>query len=113
MGMRHYIRNGTRERLLRGETVNWIANRKSSARYITQVVLSAPPWVDKVEINLLAQWATCMTIVTGKPHNLDHIVPLRHPLVCGLTVPWNLQVITDKQNFSKGNRHNPDQMELW
>ena len=40
----------------------------------------------------------------GIPHEVDHIDPITHPLLCGLTVPWNLQVISATENRRKGNR---------
>ena len=50
---------------------------------------------------------------TGIPHHLDHIIPLTHPRVCGLTVPWNLRIIPSGANCSKGNRWCPEQEELF
>ena len=42
--------------------------------------------------------------LTGINWHVDHIVPLVHPLVCGLHTHNNLQVIPAKVNKLKGNR---------
>lgn len=40
----------------------------------------------------------------GAGYVLDHIVPLRHPQVCGLHVPWNLRVVKRRTNTKKGSK---------
>ena len=44
------------------------------------------------------------TDATGVEHHVDHIVPLRSRVVCGLHCAANLRVITGAENHRKGNR---------
>lgn len=39
-----------------------------------------------------------------RAYHLDHIIPLNHPLVSGLHVSWNCQIITATENCSKSNK---------
>jgi len=62
-----------------------------------------PKWANLEEIDKIYQTARRLTIETGIPHEVDHIVPIRHPLVCGLHVEYNLRVITAQENNKKSN----------
>jgi 5-methylcytosine-specific restriction endonuclease McrA len=66
-----------------------------------------PKWISKEqrkEIELIYEHARECTVLTGDRYVVDHIVPLKGVNVCGLHVPWNLQVLPSDVNDSKGNR---------
>ena len=51
--------------------------------------------------------AALRAAITGIPYHVDHVVPLRSPLVCGLHCIANLSVIPASVNLAKGNRYWP------
>lgn len=65
---------------------------------------ATPPWVDYDAIMTVYIEAAKLTIETGIPHEVDHIVPLKNKRICGLHVPWNLRVIPAEDNRRKSNK---------
>lgn len=65
--------------------------------------LATPNWADVVSIKKLYEKARCMTIESGINYEVDHIIPIKHPLVCGLHVENNLSIIPAFENNIKSN----------
>jgi hypothetical protein len=67
-----------------------------------------PPWVTWAECNVFWDESARKTAETGIQHSVDHIVPLIHPLVCGLHAPANFRVCPLADNQRKSNKWWPD-----
>ena len=67
-----------------------------------------PKWANQFFISEIYGLAALRTRVTGIKWHVDHIVPLKNSLVCGLHCESNLQVIPARYNMSKGNRFSPE-----
>lgn len=65
-------------------------------------------WADRELIRQIYQESRRRTAETGVMWEVDHIVPLRHPLVCGLHSHTNLQIIPQSENRRKSNVIWPD-----
>ncbi len=84
------------------------------ARYHAAVVArrahqkhAIPPWSDPEKIRAIYAEARQRNEAGEKVH-VDHVIPLKNPLVCGLHTPDNLEIIPALDNWSKNNRHWPD-----
>ena len=68
---------------------------------------ATPKWLSpeqKMEIRLKYRLAIEMSRSTGVRHAVDHVIPLQGEEVCGLHVPWNMEVITQDENLKKYNK---------
>ena len=54
-------------------------------------------------IRKIYEKARYLTKTTGIKYVVDHIIPIKHPQVCGLHVENNLRVITENENARKHN----------
>jgi hypothetical protein len=112
MSVLDYFRPKTKEKLMRGERVHWVENNPR-ARYIRACVLSFPPWADRQAMQQVFDAARALETLTGIKHTIDHIVPLNHERVCGLSVHYNMRPLPSAVNSSKGNYWCPEQIELF
>jgi 5-methylcytosine-specific restriction endonuclease McrA len=66
---------------------------------------ACPVWGDKEKIRLVYQKAKEWGF------EVDHVVPIKNEIVCGLHVWANLQLLDKKSNMAKGNKVWPDMPE--
>ena len=79
---------------------------------------ATPKWLSKQQkkaISTIYREARRLTELTGVKHVVDHVHPLTgknqagEVISCGLHVPWNLKVVTEEHNLSKGCRHGAEE----
>jgi len=86
--------------------------QKTMKRYASKTN-QTPKWLTKAhfaEVEGMYEYCKIFNQYISKPENklqVDHIVPLHGKQVSGLHTPWNLQVLTCKENAVKRNNFNP------
>ena len=85
--------------------------RSYSMKRIAQKLQATPKWANEFFIEEAYDLAVLRTQKLGIKYHVDHVVPLKSPLVCGLHWEGNMQVIPAKMNISKSNRYWPDMPE--
>lgn len=80
---------------------------KSNARRAMKMQ-RIPCWQSEDDLWLLDEiyeLAALRSKLTGVPHDVDHVIPLKGRLVSGLHTPTNLQVIPASDNAKKGRKY--------
>lgn len=70
--------------------------------------MAKPIWYRSEKVREMCMEASKLSSDSSLKWHVDHIVPLKSDLVCGLHWHGNMQVITSTENQSKSNRHWPD-----
>lgn len=79
-----------------------------NAKRRSKKLQATPPWLTNEHLSAIRMYYTeskALEKATGIKHHVDHIVPLQGNNVCGLHVPWNLQVLPSDINLAKSNKH--------
>lgn len=106
---KYYLRN--REKILTKKRKYYAENREKeifrSLKYKLRKIKASPLWLYREQIDQIKSFydlAKECEMLTNDKYHVDHIIPLKGENVCGLHVPWNLQVLPAAINISKGNR---------
>ena len=78
-------------------------------KYYATKLSATPVWLTEVhyeDIKAMYLLAKKFEDIFGVAYHVDHIVPLQGKNVCGLHVPWNLQLLPASINLSKNNQYN-------
>lgn len=67
---------------------------------------ATPPWLTDSDKKLIQELYIQAKNMAGNFH-VDHVIPLVHPLVCGLNVLANLKIVEAKVNLKKGASFTP------
>lgn len=119
----YYLKN--KEKISVKAAKNYLKNKEAKKKYVAEwkkanaakvnatcmkrhayKLKATPDWLSDDELWMIEEayhLAKLREKVVGGKWHVDHIIPLRGKIVCGLHVPWNLQVITASENCSKRN----------
>lgn len=91
---------------------NWSTSNRGKSNAIKQKYKAAkkraaPQWLTEWDIFVMEEYyhkADRLKQLTGKEYHVDHIHPLQGETLCGLHVPWNLQILPARLNIQKSNK---------
>jgi len=78
-----------------------------AAKYRAFKIQATPTWLTKSHLEEIESFYTLakeLQWLSDETLEVDHIVPLVGDTVCGLHVPWNLQILSASLNRKKSNK---------
>jgi acyl-CoA reductase-like NAD-dependent aldehyde dehydrogenase len=96
------------KRIKQWNTLNKARRNYLTTKRYTRKKNACPLWLTerhKKEIENFYWLTQDLRVITGENYEVDHIIPLQGKQVCGLHVPWNLQVLPSNLNRKKSNSH--------
>jgi hypothetical protein len=90
--------------LKKGKQIDISGDRRKFYDRNDLLKIVTPKWADKEKIKKIYEESKRLSADTGISYQVDHIIPLKHPLVCGLHVENNLRIITKEENYKKNNK---------
>lgn len=83
--------------------------REYAAQRKSYVKMATPTWLtksQKKDMKSTYELRAKLENMSGVKYHVDHIIPLRGENICGLNVPWNLQILEAGLNMVKSNTYN-------
>jgi uncharacterized Zn finger protein (UPF0148 family) len=89
----------------------WVVNNRAKVNHLAGKRRAAklramPKWLTEEQLNeikVIYIEAKRLESLDYIPRHVDHIIPLQGKDICGLHVPWNLQILTAEENRKKHN----------
>ena len=97
----HYSKN--KETILKRRRENNHTKIENNRKRKIRIKKQTPSWYEKNAIQELYRRRKELSIEHGIEYHVDHIIPINHPLVCGLHCLDNLQIIEANDNMRKSN----------
>jgi len=99
---RYYELNPLEKEKAKQRIINWKLKNKNKLNFYTRLrqvnkIKATPKWANLEKIKQI--YLNC-----PKGFHVDHIVPLKNSVVCGLHVENNLEIVTAKYNLKKSNK---------
>ena len=102
--IRAYLVERRKDPVYRAAMVSYMAARRAGTKQAAALAYFNPKFLQELRAIYVESQLLGLTV--------DHIVPLNGKTVCGLHVPWNLELIPYRDNCTKHNRMPPEHKRL-